>query len=175
MKYTHLLLGLSASVFCACSDNLTDFIQNDRSIITGNCCRFINNPTHTTSLPSGSRAVLNATGSLQLENQIFTYSGDVWESDLPISWTDLSGTTDIVALYPTYKDNLYDDLYPEGRLEDVLYIKDRFEAGRGIGFQFKHLFSRLTFHISEELQGEIKEIRLTTPVIVDKIIPARQT
>ena len=96
----------------------------------------------------------------------------MWESDLPISWTDLSGTTDIVALYPTYKDNLYDDLYPEGRLEDVLYIKDRFEAGRGIGFQFKHLFSRLTFHISEELQGEIKEIRLTTPVIVDKIIPA---
>lgn len=172
MKYTHLLLGLSASVFCACSDNLTDFIQSDRSIITGNCCRFINNPTNTTSLPSGSRAVLNATGSLQLENQIFTYSGDVWESDLPISWTDLSGTTDIVALYPTYKDNLYDDLYPEGRLEDVLYIKDRFEAGRGIGFQFKHLFSRLTFHISEELQGEIKEIRLTTPVIVDKIIPA---
>ena len=74
--------------------------------------------------------MLNATGSLQLENQIFTYSGDVWESDLPISWTDLSGTTDIVALYPTYKDNLYDDLYPEGRLEDVLYIKDRFEAGR---------------------------------------------
>ena len=116
--------------------------------------------------------MLNATGSLQLENQIFTYSGDVWESDLPIAWTDLSGTTDIVALYPTYKDNLYDDLYPGGRLEDVLYIKDRFEAGRGIGFQFKHLFSRLTFHISEELQGEIKEIRLTTPVIVDKIIPA---
>lgn len=89
--------------------------------------------------------MLNATGSLQLENQIFTYSGDVWESDLPIAWTDLSGTTDIVALYPTYKDNLYDDLYPEGRLEDVLYIKDRFEAGRGIGFQFKHLFPASPF------------------------------
>lgn len=174
MKYTHLLLGLSVSVVCACSDNLTDFIQSDRSIITGNCCRFTNSLTDNppTSLPSGSRTLLNATGSLQLENRIFTYSGNTWESDLPIVWTDLSGTTDIVALYPTYTDNLYDDLYSKGQLEDILYIKDKFEAGQEIKFQFKHLFSRLTFHISEELQGEIKEIRLTAPVIVDKIIPA---
>lgn len=174
MKYTHLLLGLSVSVVCACSDNLTDFIQSDRSIITGNCCRFTNSLTDNppTSLPSGSRTLLNATGSLQLENRIFTYSGNTWESDLPIVWTDLSGTTDIVALYPTYTDNLYDDLYSKGQLEGILYIKDKFEAGQEIKFQFKHLFSRLTFHISEELQGEIKEIRLTAPVIVDKIIPA---
>lgn len=173
MKYTHLLLGISASVLYACSNEFADFISYDKTIITGNSCLFTNNQNDNlrTQLPSGSQVILNATGSLHLENQIFIYSGSIWESDSPVTWNDLSGTADIVALHPTYKDNLYNNLYSTGQLEDVLYIKDSFTAGQEINFQFKHLFSRLTFHISEDLQDKIKEIRLKAP-LVNEIIPA---
>lgn len=177
MKYTTLLIGLALSGLYACSGNPIDFASTEETTITGNTCALNNALANIpatnvlSSLPSGSQALLNASGSLHLTNQVFTYSGFNWITDFPVQWSTLTGTAEIVAIYPANETYSYENLYQEGKLRDILYVKDTFTAGDEIRFKFKHLFSYLTFRISPELQNDLQELSLKTPVCVSHISP----
>ncbi|WP_455673697.1 fimbrillin family protein [Phocaeicola sp.] len=177
MKYTTLLIGLALSGLYACSGNPIDFASTEETTITGNTCALNNALANIpatnvlSSLPSGSQALLNASGSLHLTNQVFTYSGFNWTTDFPVQWSTLTGTAEIVAIYPANETYSYENLYQEGKLRDILYVKDTFTAGDEIRFKFKHLFSYLTFRISPELQNDLQELSLKTPVCVSHISP----
>lgn len=177
MKYIILLIGLALSGLYACSGNPIDFVSTEEATITGNSCKLSNVsadiiPTDILSLlPTGSQILLNASGSLQLNNQRFTYSGTSWKTDLPIKWPTTNEEAKIVALYPAYGSYSGENLYKENKLQDILFINDTYPAGHIINFKFKHLFSFLTFYIAPELQKVLQEISLTTPIGISHISP----
>lgn len=179
MKYNHFYLGLSIFILNACNDNLT-IVPTDETIIRGNICKqaYSSTDNKITSetlvpLPVNSQILLNASGNFTIQNQVFTYSGDQWVSSTPLHWTDSEEETSITALCPVWDDYVYtyENLYQENELEDILYVKENFPAGKEITLQFKHLFSMLTFHVSEELQKDLQEIEVTTPLTVSSVSP----
>ena len=94
------------------------------------------------------------------------------ESRNEFSWSDITGKTNITALYPVYPDLDYiqENLYKNNSLEDILYVKDEFPAGNSIHLQFKHLFSLLTLYLDRDLQTNLQKIEITCPA-VSSIIP----
>ncbi|MBQ8442904.1 MAG: fimbrillin family protein [Bacteroides sp.] len=129
--------------------------------------------SESTSLPVGSQILLNANGGISLENEIFTYNGNIWTNGQDIDWTEVQTETTVTALYPTYADNLYtsDNLYADGTLEDVLIAQETLSEKEEINLHFKHLFSSLILHIDPTLEANIQEFALTIPVKVEKIVP----
>ena len=65
-----------------------------------------------------------------------------WKAENEFSWSDLTGKTNVTAVYPVYPDLDYvqENLYKNNSLEDILYVKDEFRR-KFIHLQFKHLFS----------------------------------
>ena len=125
------------------------------------------------SLPCGSQILLNALGGLDIENEIFTYNGYIWENENDYHWTNPEEETHITALCPTYPNNDYSlsNLYSTGELEDILIAQKTYPGKENITLQFEHLFSSLTINIEEDLLKNIKDIQLTIPVKVNRIIP----
>lgn len=161
----------------SCTDNLIYIEPDNETILTGNTYKaaFTENSSADQffTLNSGSQILLNASGSLQLNNKILTYIDNQWKSENKFGWTEGMGKASITALYPVYSDSAYtkNNLYSNNTLEDVLYVKDEFPAGKDIHLQFKHLFSHLTLHLSEELQNNFQKIEITCPIIVSHIEP----
>lgn len=176
MKYLNFIIGLSVSALYACSDNSVDIVPTNETIITGNICKLVQTSADTpadvsSTLPEGSKALLNASGGLQIDNGIFTFTGSKWESDTPIDWSNTEEVAVTTVLFPTYNNNIYsqENLYKEGRLEDLLFVNGTFPYGKEIKLQFKHLFSLITFRVEDGLQSKIQKIELTTPVIVSTV------
>lgn len=126
-----------------------------------------------TSLPTDSQILLNASGGLSVENEVFTYNGSTWTSGQDLRWTDIQTETTVTALYPTYTDNEYtsENLYAQGTLEDILIAQDTLPGKGEINLQFKHLFSSLTLSIEPTLKSNIQELVLSIPVIVEEVSP----
>ena len=59
-----------------------------------------------------------------------------WKAENEFSWSDITGKTNITALYPVYPDLDYiqENLYKNNSLEDILYVKDEFPAGNSNPF-----------------------------------------
>ena len=177
MKYNSLIIGLSVLALQSCTDNLIYIEPDNETILTGNTYKaaFTENSSADQffTLNSGSQILLNASGSLQLNNKILTYIDNQWKAENEFGWTEGMGKASITALYPVYSDSAYtkNNLYSNNTLEDVLYVKDEFPAGKDIHLQFKHLFSHLTLHLSEELQNNFQKIEITCPIIVSHIEP----
>lgn len=175
MKYNSLIIGLSVLALQSCTDNLIYTEPGNEAILTGNTYKAVfteNSSTDpTSSLNSGSRILLNASGSLQINNEVLTYIDNQWKAGNEFDWTDMAGNTTITALYPVYSDVAYtkENLYRNEALEDVLYVNDEFPAGNKIDLQFKHLFSLLTLHVEEKLQTDFQKIEVTCPVVVSAI------
>ena len=176
MKYLNFILGLSVSALYACSDNSVDIVPTNETIITGNICKLVqtsaDTPVEVTStLPEGSKALLNASGGLQIDNGIFTFTGTKWESDTPIDWSNTEEVAVTTVLFPMYNNNIYsqENLYKEDRLEDILFVNGTFPYGKEIKLQFKHLFSLITFRVEDGLQSKIQKMELTTPIIVSTV------
>lgn len=127
-----------------------------------------NSPQH---LPAGSQILLNANGGLELENETFTYNGNIWENGKNFQWTDPQKETNIIALHPIYADNLYtsENIYSNGMLEDVLIARKTLTGKEMIELQFEHLFSMLTLHVENDILEELKELRLTIPAKIGEI------
>lgn len=177
MKQTALLIGLTVAGLYACSDNPIDFVSSKETTITGNTCepaRLPNSPASTeimSSLPAGSRIIMNASGGLQLTDQVFTYSGTSWTTDMPVQWQGTATAANVTALYPALGSYTQEDLYKDGLLQDILFVKGTFPAKQTIELKFKHLFSCITFHIAPELTGELQELSLTAPFRITAIDP----
>lgn len=170
-----MIIGLSVLALPSCTDNLIYAEPDNEVILTGNTYKaaftenFSADPT--SSLNSGSRILLNASGSFQINNEVLTYIDNHWKAENELDWTDMAGNTNITALYPVYSDLAYtkENLYRNESLEDILYVNDEFPAGNNINFQFKHLFSLLTLHLDENLQTDFQKIEVTCPVVVSSI------
>lgn len=177
MKYNSLIIGLSVLALQSCTDNLIYTEPGNEAILTGNTYKAAftesSSTDPTSSLNSGSRILLNASGSLQINNEVLTYIDNQWKAGNEFDWTDMAGNTTITALYPVYSDVAYtkENLYRNESLEDILYVNDEFPAGNNINLQFKHLFSLLTLHVDEKLQTDFQKIEVTYPVVVSAIEP----
>lgn len=177
MKYNSLIIGLSVLALQSCTDNLIYTEPGNEAILTGNTYKAAftesSSTDPTSSLNSGSRILLNASGSLQINNEVLTYIDNQWKAGNEFDWTDMAGNTTITALYPVYSDVAYtkENLYRNESLEDILYVNDEFPAGNNINLQFKHLFSLLTLHVDEKLQTDFQKIEVTCPVVVSAIEP----
>lgn len=175
MKYNSLIIGLSVLALQSCTDNFIYTEPGNEVILTGNTYKAVftesSSTDPTSSLNSGSRILLNASGSLQINNEVLTYIDNQWKAENEFDWTDMAGNTTITALYPVYSDVAYtkENLYRNEALEDILYVNDEFPAGNKINLQFKHLFSLLTLHMDEKLQTDFQKIEVTCPVVVSAI------
>lgn len=177
MKYNSLMIGLSVLALQSCTDNLIYTELRNEAILTGNTYKaaFTENSSADQSftLNSGSRILLNASGSLQINNEVLTYIDNQWKAENEFDWTGVAENTTITALYPVYSDLAYtkENLYRNESLEDILYVNDEFPAGNNINLQFKHLFSLLTLHVDEKLQTDFQKIEVKCPVVVSAIEP----
>lgn len=170
---------MSVTAFYACTDNslYNDPAGNIR--ITGNSYKtaFTDGPAdgpstnRSFSLEAGSRILLNAEGGLSKDKEVLTYSGTQWELSDGAFLSDGENPTKITAFYPVYAGAVYteENLYSGGSLEDMLYVRDVFPGGENIHLQFKHLFSSLTLHLSEELQNEFQQMDIICPAVVAEV------
>ena len=60
-------------------------------------------------------------------------------------------------------------------MEDVLIARKTLSEKETIELQFAHLFSQLTIHLEDEIQENLKEIQLITPVKIEKVSPEEGT
>ena len=177
MNYNSLIIGLSALALQSCTDDLIDTEPDNEATLTGNTYKAASTESssadRTFTLESGSQILLNASGSLQINNKVLTYVDSQWKAENGFDWADMVGKTNITALYPVYSNLSYtkENLYKNDLLEDILYVKDEFPAGYNISLHFKHLFSLLTLHLSEDLQNGFQKIEVTCPVVVSAIEP----
>lgn len=177
MKHHSLIVGLSVLALQSCTDNLIYTEPDNEAILTGNTYKaaFTESPSANQSftLSSGSQILLNASGSLQINNKTLTYIGNQWKAENDLKWNDETGSTHVTALYPVYSNSAYtkEDLYKSNSLEDILYVKDEFPSGTSISLYFKHLFSLLTIHLDEELQNGFQKMEITCPAVVSAIAP----
>lgn len=173
MKYNSLIIGLSVLALQSCTDNLVYTGTDIEVVLTGNTYQAVfTESSPVSTFNSGNQILLNASGSLQIDNRILTYMDNQWKAENEFSWSDLTGKTNVTAVYPVYPDLDYvqENLYKNNSLEDILYVKDEFPAGNSIHLQFKHLFSLLTLHLEGNLQTYFQKIEVTCPA-VSSIIP----
>lgn len=173
MKYNSLIIGLSVLALQSCTDNLVYTGADIEVVLTGNTYKAaFTESSPVSTFNSGNQILLNASGSLQIDNRILTYMDNQWKAENEFSWSDITGKTNITALYPVYPDLDYiqENLYKNNSLEDILYVKDEFPAGNSIHLQFKHLFSLLTLYLDRDLQTNLQKIEITCPA-VSSIIP----
>ncbi len=174
MKYHALIIGLSVLALQSCTDNLIYTELGTKATFTGNTYQTAFTGTSSISTFSpGSQILLNASGSLQIDNQVLTYIDNQWKARDEFGWTDGTETTNVTAFYPVYPDLAYtkENLYSKGGLEDVLYAKDEFTAGNTISLHFKHLFSLLTLQLNDDLQNGFQKIEVSCPTVVSAIAP----
>lgn len=168
---------LSVIALHSCTDNTLYTDSPCEAIITGDSYKaaFAENSSANqfSSLKTGSRILLNAFGGLKAANEVLTYSGTHWNGPNDFYWSDVTGEAKITALYPVYDDLAYteENLYEEHSLRDILYIHESYSFKEAINFHFKHLFSLLTLHLSEELQSGFERIEISSPAIVLQIVP----
>lgn len=137
MKYNSLIIGLSVLALQSCTDNLIYTGADIEVVLTGNTYKAaFTESSPVSTFNSGNQILLNASGSLQIDNRILTYMDNQWKAENEFSWSDITGKTNITALYPVYPDLDYiqENLYKNNSLEDILYVKDEFPAGNSIHY-----------------------------------------
>ena len=125
------------------------------------------------TLPIGSSILFNAQGALNCYDQILIYDGNKWNGQDTLLWEEEFKTTTYTALYPAYKDLYYSlgNLYTDSGLTDILVAKDTLFQKQHFDLSFRHLFSKLTIHVSPDIQKVLTEIHLTVPFSISNISP----
>ena len=168
-----LIIGLSVLALCSCTDNLIYTEPDNEAILTGNTYKAAFTETSSVStFNSGSQILLNASGSIQADNEVLTYTDGQWKAGNEFSWNYEAESTDITVLYPVYSDLTYrkENIYSKGTLEDILYVKSIYPTGNNINLKFNHLFSLLTLRLDEKLQNGFQKMEVTCPAVAS-IVP----
>ena len=160
---TFILIGLT-------SCHTESIPQNDSAPIANIYSR---GESQAATIEAGSQALLNVRGMLDILNEIFTFDGNSWKNTTEFKWSDTEATTYMTAICPVYEDKAYttENLYSNGKLEDILIAKDTLSSKADINLQFKHLFSSLEVTIENSLLQKIERIEVTTPYKVSGISP----
>ena len=117
-----------------------------------------------TSLPLNSQALITTTGQPPINNEVFTFNGEVWENEntaIPL------GTQSLTALYPAYNGNDLITLnpYTEGALEDVLISQNTITDQTNLNLEFKHLFAKLTIRVLSAINETLTGVSVTAPKV----------
>lgn len=168
MKQLYSLATCLLTLLCACNE--THDLQNTFPSLESRILS--RNSIESTSLPEGATALFNISGDFELTNRIFTYSNRVWDSEEPISWPNQAKNIYLTAIHPALNEYSTNTLYTDNKLTDILIAQDTLKTGKEIEITFKHLFSSLTIHLNETMQGELQEISLTIPKIVTTLQPS---
>ena len=105
MKYNSLIIGLSVLALQSCTDNLVYTGADIEVVLTGNTYKAaFTESSPVSTFNSGNQILLNASGSLQIDNRILTYMDNQWKAENEFSWSDLTGKTNVTAVYPVYPD-----------------------------------------------------------------------
>ena len=169
MKRLYSLFQIGLLLFILSSCNTEDIHLDTESILTTLTSR---NTSHELSLPEGSKALFNATGGLNLDQQVLTFQNGYWEEN-GFPWKDTQETTFLTALYPVFANNDYStaNLYQTGELTDILISKVELHQKENIHLTFQHLFSQLIIQASQEVQQDLQQIKITTPHQIMSIDP----
>ena len=171
MKQFYSIATCLLILLCACNDTL-DLQKPSPSLESRILSR---NTIENTSLPEGSTALFNISGDFELTNRILTYSNMIWDSEEPISWPNQAKNIYLTAIHPVLNEYSANTLYTDNKLSDILIAQDTLKTGKEIEITFKHLFSSLTIHLNETMQGELQEISLTIPKIITVLQPSNGT
>ena len=123
MKYNSLIIGLSVLALQSCTDNLVYTGTDIEVVLTGNTYQAaFTESSPVSTFNSGNQILLNASGSLQIDNRILTYMDNQWKAENEFSWSDLTGKTNVTAVYPVYPDLDYvqENLYKNNSLVSIL-------------------------------------------------------
>ena len=121
MKYNSLIIGLSVLALQSCTDNLVYTGTDIEVVLTGNTYQAaFTESSPVSTFNSGNQILLNASGSLQIDNRILTYMDNQWKAENEFSWSDLTGKTNVTAVYPVYPDLDYvqENLYKNNSLDE---------------------------------------------------------
>lgn len=92
MKYNSLIIGLSVLALQSCTDNLVYTGTDIEVVLTGNTYQAVfTESSPVSTFNSGNQILLNASGSLQIDNRILTYMDNQWKAENEFSWSDLTG------------------------------------------------------------------------------------
>lgn len=122
------------------------------------------------SLPAGSQITFYSQGGLNAEETLLTYNGNYWEGDIDLTWNTEYSQAQTCAFYPPFYRN-HSSIYQEGKLPDILCSQKDFRQGEEIRLSFSHLFSRLTFQVSHNLNQRLERITFTPSTSVSDIQP----
>lgn len=174
MKRTFIVLILLIGCICSCNAPMEDAVPAP-SLPTE--ITFSRTTLNEESLPEGAKALFNATGAIQMDNQVLTYQDGKWEGDNLPRWDDDETSATLTVIHPTYEDATYTtaNLYENTLLTDVLIAKDTLTENKDIQLRFNHLFSKFTIQASNSIQSTLEELQLTVPVTIDQIDPKNGT
>lgn len=89
MKYNSLIIGLSVLALQSCTDNLVYTGTDIEVVLTGNTYQAaFTESSPVSTFNSGNQILLNASGSLQIDNRILTYMDNQWKAE-----NELAGVT----------------------------------------------------------------------------------
>ena len=120
------------------------------------------------SLPTGSKALFNASGGIALTNAVFSFDGTQWESSGEPLTLDSSKETSLTAIYPAKNDEttlITQNPYVENALEDVLIAQHTSTGQTNIELEFKHLFAMLTINVASSVNASLTEIAIEAPKV----------
>ena len=116
-----------------------------------------------TALGDGCRAEVYASGGFTAEGVVFTLVGDVWTCEEELRWSGNQGA-EVIAYCPP-RGEIYDD----GKLADLLVCNTCVDYGSTVTLSFEHAFAQMVFNVSDDLNGNLKEIGLTPSLTVAEI------
>lgn len=144
--------------------------------IKGNEIGYFNSHSHSRlsetneTLPTGSNITFYSQGGIHADELLFTYNGTAWEGDTDLKWEDAQQQAITMSYYPPLYRS-HQSFYQEGSLCDQLYASSTTTYGNDINLSFRHLFARIIFNVSSQLNSLIDQIEFIPSLSVINITP----
>ena len=144
--------------------------------IKGNEIGYFNSHSHSRlsetneTLPTRSNITFYSQGGIHADELLFTYNGTAWEGDTDLKWEDAQQQAITMSYYPPLYRS-HQSFYQEGNLCDQLYASSTTTYGNDINLSFRHLFARIIFNVSSQLNSLIDQIEFIPSLSVINITP----
>ncbi|WP_417129878.1 fimbrillin family protein [Phocaeicola sp.] len=122
------------------------------------------------TLPTGSTMTFYSQGGIHADELLFSYNGTIWEGETHPRWEDVHQEAITMSYCPPLYRN-HQSFYQEGTLCDQLYAQTTTAYGNDIYLSFQHLFARIIFNVSDQLNLLINQIEFIPSSSVISIIP----
>lgn len=170
MKKVIFYISILSVVLFSCTSLIEEKDGLTVPVITGNQCITKESMTRLdySYLKDGSKIHLNASGALEIQDETFHYKNGIWTNGSELSWEN-GNKVHLTALYPALYP--YNNLYNEGRLQDILFVRQEYPSHHPINLLFRHLFSRIVFRFNKNLKNKVESITLSIPYTITEINP----